>query len=91
MNIPTASPCNCFNPVQLLLRRQACQRPQRMNAEPPSLDGIAERQDDLLYFRGEVQEAEDLGHVGPRNAQLTGQISSGCSFSTAYSLVPFPG
>ena len=47
-NIQAASPCNCFNPVQLFLRRQACQRPQRMNAEPPSLDGVAERRDHLL-------------------------------------------
>ena len=67
----------------MFLRWQACQRPQSMNAEPPSLDEVAERQDHRLCFRGEVQETEDLSDVSPRNAQLTGQSSSGCSFATA--------
>ena len=83
--------CNCLNPEQMLLRWQTCQQPQRMDAEPPSADGVAECQHHLLCFRGEEQEAEDLSAACPRQTQLSGRGSSGCGFTVAYSLVPLPG
>ena len=86
-----ALPCNCFDPVQLLRRWPAQQRPQRMNAEPPALDGVPKRQDPHLCLGGKVQEAEDLGYVSPRNAQLPSQSRSECGCAAAYLLVPLPG
>ena len=75
--LPIESSSSAFlDPAELLIHWKVQQRPQSMNAQPLSHDGVTEAQNHGYHLWSEVKQTQDLCDMSPRDAKPTCEFCS---------------